>query len=265
MIFKHRLCHLQIFIFLIVLLFFLSCSGNNPNDGIPVSTFKVVNSFPHDTDAFTQGLVLDNGVLYEGTGLNGKSSLRRVDLETGGVLQNLNLSPQYFGEGITVLGDKIYQLTWNTNVGFIYDKDSFNLLGEFSYPTQGWGITHDGENLIMSDGTSTIHFLDPQTFENIRDLSVFDANGPVTGLNELEFIKGEIYANVFPTDRIARISPSTGRVIGWIDLTGLLSDEDRNGNNAVLNGIAYDETDDRSFVTGKLWPLLFEIKLVSAD
>ena len=248
-----------------VLLFSLSCSGSNSNEGIPVSTFKVVSSFPHDTDAFTQGLVSDNGVLYEGTGLNGKSSLRRVDLETGGVLQSLNLSPQYFGEGITVLGDKIYQLTWDTNVGFIYEKASFDLLGEFSYPTQGWGITNDGRYLIMSDGSSILHFLDPQTFENIRDLPVFDTNGPVTGLNELEFIKGEIYANVFPTDRIARISPSTGRVIGWIDLTGLLNEKDRNGNNAVLNGIAYDESDDRLFVTGKLWPKIFEIKLVPVD
>lgn len=265
MIFKHRLCHLQIFIFLIVLLFFLSCSGNNPNEGIPVSTFKVVNSFPHDTDAFTQGLVLHNGVLYEGTGLNGKSSLRRVDLETGGVLQNLNLSPQYFGEGITVLGDKIYQLTWDTNVGFIYDKASFDLLGEFSYPTQGWGITNDGKYLIMSDGSSTLHFLDPQTFEDIRNLQVSDENGPVIGLNELEYIKGEIYANIFTKDRIARISPSNGNITGWIDLTGLLNQEFRNSPSAFLNGIAYDESHNRLFVTGKLWPFLFEIKLVPAN
>jgi len=265
MSYQNRLSRFWYFILLIVFLSYISCFDNKSNDAVQVSTFKVVNSFPHDEGAFTQGLDYDEGVLIEGTGLHGRSSLRRVNLETGEIMKILDLSPQYFGEGITVLGDKIYQLTWDTNVGFIYDKNSFDLLAEFSYSTQGWGLTNDGKYLIMSDGSSTLHFLDPQTFENIRDLQVSDGNGPVSGLNELEYINGEIYANIFTKDRIARISPSNGNITGWIDLTGLLNQEFRNSPNAVLNGIAYDEAQDRLFVTGKLWPFLFEIKLVPAD
>lgn len=230
----------------------------------PVSTYTytVVNTYPHDPQAFTQGLIYVDGVLYEGTGLYGQSSLRRVDLETGSVLQRYDLPAQFFGEGITLAGDRIIQLTWQSNVGFVYDKDSFELLGEFQYPTEGWGITHDGARLIMSDGTANLYFRDPETFAEIGRVTVQDDSGPVVRLNELEYIDGEVYANIWQTDRIARIDPQTGRVTAWIDLTGLLSAEDRQEPVDVLNGIAYDAANDRLFVTGKLWPKLFEIELI---
>jgi glutamine cyclotransferase len=236
-------------------------SGN----GVPIYSYNIVNTYPHDPDAFTEGLVFDDGFLYEGTGLYGNSSLRKVELETGNVLQIHELSVEFFGEGITIYGDKIIQLTWQSHIGFVYDKNSFELLQEFNYSTEGWGITHDGTRLIMSDGTSTLHFLDPQTFEEIGQLEVFDDRGPVTKLNELEYVQGEIYANVWQTDRIAIIAPETGRVIGWVDLRGLLTAEDRSEQVDVLNGIAYDAATDRLFVTGKLWPKLFEIKLISPE
>ncbi len=241
------------------------CSIPDNSDVIPVYSYSIVNTYPHDPDAFTQGLVFEDGVLYEGTGLHGQSSLRRVELETGDILQMRELSDQFFGEGITIYGERIIQLTWQSNIGFVYDRDSFELLQEFSYSTEGWGITHDGTRLIMSDGTSILHFLDPQTFEEIGHVEVFDDNGPVTRLNELEYIQGEIYANVWQTDRIARVAPDTGRVVGWVDLEGLLSAEDRSEPVDVLNGIAYDAQTDRLFVTGKLWPKLFEIELISPD
>ena len=188
--------------------------------------------------------------------------MRRVELASGNVLQMHKLPDQLFGEGITVFGEKIIQLTWQSGVGFVYDKNSFELLEEFHYPTEGWGITHDGERLIMSDGTSMIRFLDPATFEEIGRIEVRDEHGPVTRLNELEYVQGEIYANVWKTARIARIAPDTGEVIGWIEMVGLLSPEDRAEPVDVLNGIAYDAENDRLFVTGKLWPRLFEIELV---
>jgi len=232
---------------------------------IPAYSYKAVNSYPHDPNAFTQGLVFENGVLYEGTGLRGRSTLRRVELETGDILQVRELPARFFGEGVTVYGNKVVQLTWQSNVGFVYDKDSFDLLQEFDYPTEGWGITHDGKHLIMSDGTSTLNFLDPETFQEVGRIEVCDNDGPVTGLNELEYVEGEIYANVWPTDRIARIAPQTGRVIGWIELKGLLGPEERSEPIDVLNGIAYDAKNGRLFVTGKLWPRLFEIELISLD
>jgi glutamine cyclotransferase len=244
---------------------FLGCSIPDNSDVIPVYTYNIVNTYPHDPDAFTQGLVFEDGILYEGTGRFGHSTLRRVELETGAILQIRDLADQFFGEGITIYGDRIIQLTWQSNVGFVYDKNSFELLREFNYSTEGWGITRDGEHLIMSDGTSTLHFFDPQTFEEISQLEVFDNNGPVTRLNELEYIQGEIYANIWQTDRIARISPETGRVVGWVDLEGLLTAEDRSEPVDVLNGIAYDAETDRLFVTGKLWPTLFEIELISPE
>jgi glutamine cyclotransferase len=231
-------------------------------NAIPVYTHTVVHAYPHDPDAFTQGLIFETGVLYEGTGLWGRSSLRKVDLETGSVLQIYELPDQYFGEGVTVYGDRIVQLTWRSHVGFVYDKDSFTLLQTFDYPTEGWGITHDGERLIMSDGTSTLYFLDPETFDTIDQVEVYDNDGPVVRLNELEYVQGEVYANVWQTDRIARIDPHTGRVVGWINLEGLLSQEDLSQPVDVLNGIAYDVGSDRLFVTGKLWPKLFEIELI---
>lgn len=228
----------------------------------PVYGYRVTRVYPHDSQAFTQGLVLDDGYLYEGTGLWGRSSLRRVELLTGTVLHMHELEPQFFGEGITILGDRIIQLTWRSQVGFVYNKQDFSLLRRFTYPTEGWGITHDGTNLIMSDGTSTLYVLDPQTFREIGRILVSDTHGPVRSLNELEYVRGEIYANVWQTDRIARIDPHTGRVTAWIDLSGLLSAADRLQRVDVLNGIAYDARQDRLFVTGKLWPKLFEIELV---
>jgi Glutamine cyclotransferase len=230
---------------------------------IPVYTYKVVNAYPHDRNAFTQGLVFEDGVLYEGTGLRGHSTLRRVELETGEILQIRELPAQLFGEGVTIYESKAIQLTWQSNVGFVYDRDSFELLQEFHYPTEGWGITYDGKHLIMSDGTAILHFLDPEALEEIGRIEVCDNDGPVARLNELEYVQGEIYANVWKTDRVARISPQTGRVVGWIDLKGLLSPEDHSETVDVLNGIAYDAEKDRLFVTGKLWPKLFEIELIS--
>lgn len=242
--------------------FCLSLPGCSDSDGIPVYSYNIVNTYPHDRHAFTEGLVFEDGVLYEGTGLLGQSTLRRVELETGDILQILELSDEFFGEGIAVYEDKIIQLTWQSHVGFVYDKASFELLQQFNYSTEGWGTTHDGVHLIMSDGTSTLHFLDPQTFEEISQLAVFDNKGPVAKLNELEYVQGEIYANVWQTDRIARIAPGTGQIVGWIDLEGLLTAEGRTEPVDVLNGIAYDAGTDRLFVTGKLWPKLFEIDLI---
>jgi glutamine cyclotransferase len=185
-----------------------------------------------------------------------------VELETGTVLKSRALSAQHFGEGVTVCGDRIIQLTWRSQVGFVYDKDSFDLLREFTYPTEGWGITYDGQRLIMSDGSSRLYFLAPENFQVTGSIEVTDNGQPVSGLNELEYVRGEIYANVWPTDRIVRIAPETGRVTGWIELAGLLPPEDRTEPVDVLNGIAYDAGNDRLFVTGKLWPELFEIELV---
>jgi len=232
---------------------------------IPVCTFQIVSAFPHDQAAFTQGLIFENGSLYEGTGLYGQSTLRRVDLESGEVLQAISLPPAYFGEGITIWEDRILQLTWRSGIGFVYDRQSFELLASYQYPTEGWGITHDGSTLIMSDGTPTLHFWDPDTLVETGSISVYDDAGPVTWLNELEYIQGTVYANVWQTDRIAVIDPLTGQVTAWIDLQGLLAPEDSSAGVDVLNGIAYDEQGDRLFVTGKLWPKLFEIELISPD
>ena len=228
----------------------------------PVYGYRVAHVYPHDAQAFTQGLVLHDGHLYEGTGLWGQSSLRRVELTTGTILYMHRLAPQFFGEGITILNDRIIQLTWRSQIGFVYNKQDFTLLQQFTYPTEGWGITHDGTNLIMSDGSSTLYILEPQHFSEIGRISVSDANGPVRSLNELEYVQSEIYANVWQTDRIAKIDPQTGRVTAWIDLSGLLPPTDRRQRVDVLNGIAYDAEHDRLFVTGKLWPKLFEIEIV---
>jgi glutaminyl-peptide cyclotransferase len=229
---------------------------------VPTLTFKVLHTYPHDRMAFTEGLVIDDGALYESTGLNGQSSLRRVDLESGKVMQSVPLDQQYFGEGVTTWKDQIVQLTWQSHVGFVYGKANFKLLKTFNYPTEGWGLTHDNQSLIMSDGTPTIHFLDPVTLQETKRITVTDKGQPVVNLNELEYARGEILANVWQTDRIARIAPKTGEVIGWIDLAGLLSQADRQPSVDVLNGIAYDAAHDRLFVTGKLWPKIFEIALV---
>ena len=229
--------------------------------------YRVVNTYPHDARAFTQGLVYRQaeGVLYEGTGLWGRSSLRKVALETGEVLKLRAIPQRYFGEGITLWNDEVVLLTWRSHLGFVYDRDTFELKRSFDYPSEGWGITHDADRLIMSDGTATLYFLDPTTFEETGRAQVVDGEQPVVRLNELEYVKGEVWANVWQTNRIARISPATGRVLGWIDLSGLLAPTQRSGQEDVLNGIAYDAEGDRLFVTGKLWPKLFEIKVVQQD
>jgi len=231
--------------------------------GVPVYDYRIVRVYPHDPGAFTQGLVFTDGVLYEGTGLRGESTLRRVDLETGEVLQSYSLPPSYFGEGITIWDDRIIQLTWQEQTAFVYDKDSFELLHTFYLPTEGWGITHDETRLIVSDGTSTLYFLDPESLERIGQVQVYDDQGPVVKLNELEYVNGQVYANVWQTDRIAIIDPWTGQVTGWIDLEGLLEPADYGPGTDVLNGIAYDSKGGRLFVTGKRWPKLFEIELLA--
>ncbi|MGH8508702.1 MAG: glutaminyl-peptide cyclotransferase [Gammaproteobacteria bacterium] len=228
----------------------------------PTHGYEVVRVYPHDRNAFTQGLTYVDGYLYESTGLNGHSMLRKVEIETGRVLQQTALSREYFGEGLTSWGPHLVQLTWTSNQGFLYDRMNFQVKQTFNYSGKGWGITQDGERLIMSDGTATLRFLDPYTFRETGRLSVRDGTTPVTQLNELEVVRGELYANVWKTDRIARIALQTGQVTGWIDLRGLLSAADRSIRVDVLNGIAYDARNNRLFVTGKLWPKLFEIKLV---
>ncbi len=229
---------------------------------IPVYGYQVVQVYPHDPEAFTQGLQYIDDTLFEGTGLRGRSSLRRVDLATGEVLQKTDLGPEYFGEGIVVVDDRIIQLTWQSNVAFVYDRESFAQTDEFSYPTEGWGITSDGEDLIMSDGSSTLFRRDPETFAERGQIAVQADGEPVILLNELEYIAGAVWANVWQTDILAIIDPQTGNVVGWVDLTGLLDTVAGTSEADVLNGIAYDVDGDRLFVTGKFWPALFEIQLV---
>jgi glutaminyl-peptide cyclotransferase len=232
---------------------------------MPIPTrygYRVVKTYPHDRTAFTQGLEFRDGFLYEGTGLAGRSSLRKVELATGKVVQNFDVPQPFFGEGITVLDQRIFELTYTTQTGFIYDKTNFRVLKSFNYPGEGWGLTNDGKRLYMSDGSSEIRVWDPATLKEVRRITVKDGTREIKGLNELEFVKGEIYANVWHDDRIARISPADGKVLGWIDLTNILPKSEHPEPEAVLNGIGYDAAGDRLFVTGKLWPKIFEIKLV---
>jgi glutaminyl-peptide cyclotransferase len=238
-----------------------ACGPATQASGVPEYTYQVVHTYPHDSTAYTQGLVFHDGLLYEGTGLEGRSSIRKVKLETGEVLQKRDIPPEYFGEGIILWKDRLIELTWKGEKGFIYDLATFAPRGQFEYPGEGWGLTDDGKRIIMSDGTAQLRFWDPETLKETGRITVTDEGQPVPQLNELELVKGEVYANVYQTDRIARINPGTGKVIGWIDLTGILRPADRTGETDVLNGIAYDASRDRLFVTGKLWPKLFEIKL----
>jgi len=241
----------------------LSARPADQPQSVGTDGYQIVHVYPHDPSAFTQGLVYSDGHLYESTGLNGQSSLRMVDLSTGRILQRYNLPNEYFGEGLTDWGSHLVQLTWQNGTGFVYDRFSFSLRDTFHYQGEGWGLTHDQTSLILSDGSPILKFLNPESFREIRRISVHDGRGsPIKNLNELEYIHGEIYANVWQTDRIARISPRTGRVVGWIDLTGLIDQRELQDSSAVLNGIAYDVRANRLFVTGKLWPKLFEIKLV---
>jgi glutaminyl-peptide cyclotransferase len=271
---------------LIIIVFLLStCGGssntvnktantNKPNANssttgapMPVYTYEIVKTYPHDGDAFTQGLVYLNGFFYESDGEYGESNLRKVEVETGKVLQKQNLAEDYFAEGLTILGDKIYQITWRENTAFQYDMN-FKLIKEFRYAGDGWGLTNDGANLIMSDGTHVIKFINPENFETVRTIVVKDENGkPVYKLNELEYVKGEIWANIWHSEEIgkpnhiARINPADGKLLGWIDLQGISPDDVKRDSENVLNGIAYDAGGDRLFVTGKQWKKLFEIKV----
>ena len=223
--------------------------------------YEVLNTWPHDPNAFTQGLVFSDGRLIESTGQEGRSSLRRVELETGKVLQRVDVPSPYFAEGLTLLNGKLFQLTWQHKRGFVYDAESFEKTGDFTYTGEGWGLTTDGKSLILSDGSNQIRFINPETFQVTRSITVLDGRSPINELNELEYVQGEIFANIWHDDRIARIDPATGRVTGWINLAGLLRPNEVTDEEAVLNGIAYDPNGNRIFVTGKLWPKLFEIRL----
>lgn len=228
---------------------------------IPVYGYKIINVYPHDRTAYTEGLVYDGKTLYESTGLYGKSTLRQVDLKTGRVQKLYRLSDDIFGEGLTLWKDQLIQLTWKSGIGFVYDRNSFNQTRSFSYSREGWGIANDSRKLIMSDGTDTLYFLNPDTFDDTGSIRVTVNGEPVNLLNELEFVKGKVYANVYYSSRIAVISPETGEVTGWIDLQGLVDRENQLGNVDVLNGIAYEADKDLFIVTGKLWPELFEIEI----
>lgn len=242
-----------------------------PSRGVPealaqqsarVDTFRVLKTYPHDSAAYTQGLIYRDGYLFESTGLNGQSTLRKVTLETGKVVQQRRLAPAYFAEGLAEWNGQLVQLTWQSNIAFVYDLASFAPRRTLGYTGEGWGLTRDRDGFILSDGTERLRFLHPDTFREVRRVTVTDGGVPVRDLNELEYIRGEVYANVWHTDRIARISPESGQVTGWIDLRGLMSTGYRLDSEAVLNGIAHDATNNRLFVTGKLWPRLFEIEVV---
>ncbi|MHC1742691.1 MAG: glutaminyl-peptide cyclotransferase [Syntrophobacteraceae bacterium] len=228
---------------------------------LPVHSVEIVHTYPHDPEAFTQGLVYHEGYLYESTGLYGRSSLRKVEIETGKPIQSIPLSPALFGEGLTLMDGRLIQLTWQSRVGFVYDLKSFALVKEFHYQTEGWGLTHDGSTLVMTDGTASLIFLDPATFKETGRTDVRCVSTPVRQVNELEMVRGEIFANILGKDVIARISPQNGAILGWIDLTELRKALGPVRGADVLNGIAYDPENDRLFVTGKLWPQLFEIRL----
>jgi glutamine cyclotransferase len=238
-----------------------ACHSGAGATSAPVYSYQVVNTYPHDPEAFTQGLEYRNGFLYESTGQNGKSTIRKVAIESGAVVQQTTLPERYFGEGITISRGRVIGLTWTSGTGFVYDLEGFRVLSSFNYPGEGWGLTHTGDVIYMSDGSSKLRVWDAETLAEKARIAVKDGDEAVAQLNELEWVKGEIFANVWQTERIARISPADGRVTGWIDLTGLLTDSER-ARVDVLNGIAYDAEKDRLFVTGKLWPKLFEIKLV---
>jgi len=240
-------------------------SNNQAENGIKQYSYEVVNVYPHDPTAFTQGMIFKDGYLYESTGLNGGSSLRKVELETGKVLQKIDIDRKIFAEGLASVDGQLYQLSWRARTGFVYNTDTFALERTFKYPGQGWGLTFHKDQLIMSDGTSILRFLGPADFKEIKKLAVFIDGKPLRRLNELEMVKGDLLANVWLTDRIAIISPETGHVDGIINLAGLLDKYVPGSEADVLNGIAYDAAGERLFVTGKYWPKLFEIKIIADD
>ena len=243
------------------LLLACACEFRSQPRDIPVSDYQVVHTYPHDPKAFTEGLFYMNGFLYESTGLVGQSSVRKVKLETGEVLQSYQLPGSYFGEGIVNWKGRILQLTYQTQLGFVYDLGTFSPISQFKYPGEGWSLTHDGKRIIMSDGTPEVRFWNPDTLQETSRLQVTANDEPLKNINELEWVKGEIYANVWHTDLIARIDPGTGKVVGWINLVGLWKGSDN--EEKTLNGIAYDAEHDRLFVTGKEWPNVFEIRMVN--
>ncbi|MEP2275052.1 MAG: glutaminyl-peptide cyclotransferase [Reichenbachiella sp.] len=227
-------------------------------------TYRITNTYIHDPDAFTQGLLIDNSKLYESTGEKGQSTLRQVELKTGKVLQSIDIASQYFGEGIGLLNENIYMLSWKERTGFVFNKNSFELVRQFSYPTEGWGLTSNGVNLIMSDGTHMIYFMEPESFSEIKRIEVYDQNGPIDFLNELEYINGDLFAVRWQTEQIYIIEPNSGKVKGILDLKGIFDFSTYDKRHDVLNGIAYDKNLDRYYITGKWWPKLFEIQLVAA-
>ena len=265
------MARMPLIIVLVLSLFSLQCDGSANTNTPPANTaanavvshfgYQIVNVWPHDPNAFTQGLVFLDGKLIESTGQEGHSSLRNVELQTGKVLKKVDVPEPYFAEGIALLNNKIYQLTWQHRLGFIYDAQSLQKTGEFSYNGEGWGLATDGKSLLLSDGSNRIRFLEPDSFRVTKTIAVMDGKTPVTQLNELEFVNGEIYANIWHDDRIVTVDPQSGRVTAWVDLAGLLQPGDVQDPEAVLNGIAYDQANNRLFVTGKLWPHLFEIKI----
>ena len=257
-----RICAAFLIILFTVLLSAQTASQSTSRQ-TPTYGYEVVEAYPHDENAFTQGLVYHDGFLYEGTGLQGQSSLRKVRLETGEVLERIDLPYEYFGEGIAIVRDQILELTWKSQVGFVYDLRTFRQLRQFSYPGEGWGLTANGAEVYMSDGTADIRILDAASLRERRRIHVHDGPKPIDQLNELEYIEGQIFANIWQTNRIARISPQTGEVVGWIELSGLLSPMYQLQPGAVLHGIAYDSTRKRLFGTGKLWPRLFQIRLIA--
>jgi glutaminyl-peptide cyclotransferase len=230
----------------------------------PISSYKIVASYPHSTASYTEGLFYLNGLFYEGTGLKGKSAVMAIQPETGKVLQKVDLPSEYFGEGIVDWGPNLYEWTWTSHVCFVYDRFSLRLMKQLAYSGEGWGMTRTNKEIITSDGSDTLRFRDPETFKEMRHVVVKDGDKTIERLNELEYVKGEIYANVWHSDLVARISPRDGRVIGWIDLTGILPADQKINDESVLNGIAYDAQHDRLFVTGKQWPKIFEIKITSS-
>jgi glutamine cyclotransferase len=248
---------------LLVLLALCLASAAYAQSSIPVYGYKVLHTYPHDTGAYTEGFFYLDGYFYEGTGTVGQSSVRKVDIKTGEVVQQAHLPPPDYGEGIVAWKHKLIELTWQSHHGYIYDLDSFKKIGQFDYPGEGWALTEDGRHILMSDGTPTIRVLDPETLKQIGKIDVTADGAPLININEVEWVKGQIYANVWLTHRIARIDPASGKVVGWIDLTGLgpKADETLDPDNDVLNGIAYDAKHGRLFVTGKRWPLIYEIQL----
>ena len=236
-----------------------SCTPPQDNSTPRHFGYRIVNTYPHQSTSFTQGLEIHNGIFYEGTGNYGESRLMTVRPDSGEILKEVHLSPRQFGEGITLFKNKIYQLTWKSHVGYVYDKDSFDLLDKFHYTTEGWGLTHNDQYLIMSDGTETLTYLDPNTCEAVRTVTVHSHNDPVSHLNELEYVQGRVYANIWPSDKVAIIDPNSGTLLGLVDMTGLKA---RHPRGDVLNGIAYDAEAKRLYMTGKYWSELYEIELI---